>query len=959
MRARCFSRMLGGMVCGLAMLAATSAAWAEPVPALVSRDGNLSIGNADSGILAELRPALFENGWKQASSVADAAGPSEKALRQFRIQAPSGAIIRGTVEFSEKTAGAITAVYTFKAEKDFIPDCLYVGSTWPAARLIGCQWEAESQGKIRQDKFPEKFVDQNIFSGATTRLKIGFVDGGNVEFRFPEAVQVLIQDDRRWGSFFSLRMQPIQGGGGRFAAGTVRTLPVSITSNPPCRLEFDQPVTVTAGPEWISFKDSPEIVAGSALDLSAAILKEAPAGSHGRIVVTPDGHFAFADRPNEARRFRGVNLCFSAQYLPHDQADRLADRLVRLGYNSLRLHHYEGNLLNGRRGPTDFDPQRLDQFDYLAAACIRRGIYLTTDLFVSRPVSWKELGVDKPGNLGMDEFKMMVPVMPAARANWKQFSRTLLTHKNPYTGKTYAEEPALAWLSLINEGNLGNFHDVAKNNPDWRQAWNRWLRQRYPDRQALIQAWKNLPVPPEWPAQGEIAIPETSGAAPAVRDWHLFLAATDFEMTADLKKFLREELKCQALVTNNNSWTNHVTDQAVRTLYDYVDDHHYFDHPNFLEKPWRLPSRSANLHVPDLLAANSMSICYTRLLDRPFTISEFNVAAPGRHRHSSGLAFASLAARQDWDILWRFAYSHNDRNLFETAPALNYFDLVADPINLAADRAGFFLFQRGDMAPLASTVAIGMTSDDLANPPAIIPQLTPNWGGATWLARLGCLVGEPQRWQDRPAWLIAPLGWKTPAAAWGPRQAGFSPYSGSAETIRKALEQAGRGQDDGAIRLDPRQHSLLVDTPCSAGGSAPAGKRIATKDDRLQLEIRDTEATAWISTLDGKPITSSRHLLFTHLTEAQNQGARFAETARNTLLDWGKGPPLIRRGRILVRLRLDQAANAAVYALSTNGERLGKVPSRAENGHLVFEADTAGGGEGAPARMLYEIAVEK
>jgi hypothetical protein len=263
------------------------------------------------------------------------------------------------------------------------------------------------------------------------------------------------------------------------------------------------------------------------------------------------------------------------------------------------------------------------------------------------------------------------------------------------------------------------------------------------------------------------------------------------------------------------------------------------------------------------------------------------------------------------------------------------------------------------MPPLSSTLAIGMTPDDLANPPASIPRLPPDWGDATWLARLGCLAGDPKNGMVHPDWLIAPLAWKTPAANWGRQQAGFAPYSGNADTVRQALAQTGKWQDDGAIRLDPRQHSMVIDTPCTAGGTAAAGKRIATQGDRLQLEIRDTDATAWISTLDGQPIESSRHLLFTHLTEAQNQGARFAESARNTLLDWGKGPPLLHRGRVLVRLRLNPPANATVQAIDTTGKPLGTVASHSENGCLVFEADSGGGGTGAPARLLYEIVAGK
>ena len=38
-------------------------------------------------------------------------------------------------------------------------------------------------------------------------------------------------------------------------------------------------------------------------------------------------------------------------------------------------------------------PQSLDRLDYLLAACGKRGIYVTTDLYVSRPVGAEQVGM--------------------------------------------------------------------------------------------------------------------------------------------------------------------------------------------------------------------------------------------------------------------------------------------------------------------------------------------------------------------------------------------------------------------------------------------------------------------------------------------------------------------------------------------------------------------------------------
>ena len=43
--------------------------------------------------------------------------------------------------------------------------------------------------------------------------------------------------------------------------------------------------------------------------------------------------------------------------------------------------------------------------------------------------------------------------------------------------------------------------------------------------------------------------------------------------------------------TNLSNLFAQVQLQAVRTEFDYVDDHFYVDHPRFLERSWSLPSQ--------------------------------------------------------------------------------------------------------------------------------------------------------------------------------------------------------------------------------------------------------------------------------------------------------------------------------------------------------------------------------
>jgi len=731
------------------------------------------------------------------------------------------------------------------------------------------------------------------------------------------------------------------------------------------------PVTITAGAEWIALRPELDIEAGSALDFSTMGLTEAPAGKHGRVIARPDGQFAFADSPERPRRFYGVNLCFGAQYLSKAEADRLAERLLRLGYNALRVHHYERDLTQGQADSTTLNAEKLDQFDYLMAALIRRGIYLTTDLFVSRGIAWREVGIERAGQIPMDTFKILVPVHDGAFANWKKFARSFLGHKNPYTKRRYTEEPALAWLAMINEGNFGNFFKDIQTIPEWKQAWNRWLAKRYYDRQSLAAAWGKDLKESEDPASQTVALPEKLQAdGLRARDCIAFLGDTEREMVGRMKSFLRDELDCKALVSNSSSWTRFTTDQATRATYDYVDDHFYVDHPQFLQGSWRLPSRCANTSPLAEGAAGGRGISFTRLFDKPFTCTEYNYSAPGRFRGVGGILTGAMGALQGWGGIWRFAYSHSPEAVSKPSK-MGYFDMASDPLSQAAERASLCLFLRGDLQTASHSVAMVMTEADLARPAAKIPTLAPKWHWLAWVTRVGTqVVPSPEKPLSHTA--VLPLAWQTPAASYrGNDVLALEPYAASnerivAELADKNLFKPENAPDPakkffrsetGEVTIDGPRDRLVLDTPRTAGGYAPAGQSIETTRGGVRITIEGADATVWVSALDQNPIRQSRHLLVTHLTDLQNTGIQYAEASRQTLLDWGHLPHLVRAGKADVSIELESPGSYHVWALAPSGKRLAEVPAKAGAGTLRFTADVAGDAA-AGARMTYEVAVK-
>ncbi len=724
------------------------------------------------------------------------------------------------------------------------------------------------------------------------------------------------------------------------------------------------PVVIHADNDWVPLNLELDIEAGSALDFSRMGFQWGPAGNWGRVIARPDGQFAFEKDPQTPRRFYGINLCMDAQYLPHAESERLADRLARLGYNSVRLHHYERDLVSGQKVTTELNPQRIDQMDYLVAALAKRGIYITTDLYVSRPVQKKEIGLEGTGPVGMDHFKILVPVHPGAWENWKQFSRALLNHVNPYTHLRYADDPALALVSLINEGNFGNFFSDLRTISEWQKAWNQWLSRRYPLKNSLQKAWNGKLAEAEDPNRDSVEFPQNLfGTGPRERDCVLFLSETDRELTRRMTQFLREEIKTSVLITNTNSWTNHTTNQLTRTLYDYVDDHFYVDHPEFIERDWRLPSRCPNTSPIVEGAPGGRDRCFTRVFNKPFTITEYNYSGPGRFRGVGGILTGAMGALQGWAGIWRFAYSHSQKNLFAPAP-INYFDMASDPLSQASERASLCLFVRGDMRMAPHRVALTMTAADLENPPAVVPQLAPRWHWIGWLTKLGTEV-LPDSSVSSSSELHLPLDWATPGT--GSNQGG-DPYQVSNAALLSALreknilsasnptnpDQPFFRSETGEITIDGPRDQLILDTERTCGGYAPAGQMIHDKAEKVSISIIGTNATVWVSSLDGQPIPQSRHLLITHLTDLQNDGIQYAETERKTLLKWGGLPHLVRNGQARIRMQLPDPAKYEAWSLSTSGRRVTRLQTKTDGRFLEFVADV-GAFPKQGAQMLYEL----
>ena len=228
---------------------------------------------------------------------------------------------------------------------------------------------------------------------------------------------------------------------------------------------------------------------------------DAPAGQHGFIRVE-DGAFV-----HDQGRFRiwGTNLCFSANFPEKEQAEKLAARLARFGFNCVRLHHMDSRDIWGTNAVnlTTIDRQQLDKLDYLIYQLKLRGIYVDINLHVSRKFDDRDgfpHTAERPDyDKGLDNF------YPPFIELQKKYARDLLTHVNPYTRTAYFEEPAVAVIEINNENSIvsewgGSRTAKILTMPapyitEFQKQWNEFLKQKYGTDEALKQAWKFQSAP--------------------------------------------------------------------------------------------------------------------------------------------------------------------------------------------------------------------------------------------------------------------------------------------------------------------------------------------------------------------------------------------------------------------------------------------------------------------------------
>lgn len=658
-----------------------------------------------------------------------------------------------------------------------------------------------------------------------------------------------------------------------------------------------------ANDEWRAIQyEAATIAKGSVLDFSTEL--DAPAGKHGEAALG-GGHLVFKDAPEKFLRLYGVVVSHTLPFQDRAGCERTADYLAACGYNWVRLHNYNfGSGVMKETGSTEFAPEALDQLEYFLFCLKQRGIYFTLPLN-----AW---GFFKAGDVkDVAEFRDkafrfeasgLLPISQDLQKWFREYSRNLLGHINPYTKVALKDDPALLSLELTNEDSL---FAVMGQHAEFVEIYRTKCRE-----QMKVKLGRE-------PAKDEVE--------KALPDFVVDLQKTFF---LTMKDFLRD-LGVQKPLTDLNFRDNMVY-TIPRQVLDYVDVHDYWSlYHNLPEKPVKgeIPYQQnfANPHASGW--SSYLGPTAARIFGRPYASSEFNGCYPSPFWVHTGPFESALAGMQDWTMVARCGIAAHAKDFLKVITP-SRINTSASPLMMLSERIGAMLLAQQEVRPLTRKLPFAVTPEYLMSHADLTggPRYPRSYTNLAFQYQLGTILLDGTEDLAGYACVVVPPDMELPASL--KNRSCLRADATLPEQLKTAFPSLPDASDT-SFQLDPARGSVQIITPRTETFLLPASVREAAGS-CIRLSGNQHVSVCFAASRDGKPLDVSRRVLLLHLTDLKASGLAIEPEAKKKdsfiVRERGKLPLLVQQNTLGIRYRRSNSRTPHVWALKYDGTRAVEIP---------------------------------
>ncbi len=673
---------------------------------------------------------------------------------------------------------------------------------------------------------------------------------------------------------------------------------------------------------WFPFEPDADPFAAAALDLRS--LNEAFAGEGGYIQAKDDAFIH--EKSGVSVRFWAINTGHDILNQDRGSIARYARRLAKVGVNMVRLH---GHVWRDD-DITKVDEDKLSKIHYFVAALKKEGIY--TKLSSYFPLWLQPKGVAGLEGYNGDKKTFAAPFFNTTLQEiQKGWWKGVLGPKNPHTGLSLAEDPALAFMEIQNEDGIFFWTFSPYNNVPAPQMeilekrYGEWLKTKYSTIDAAFARWGKGKVKGDDVAAGRagfMPLWEVANKRDArAQDTAEFLATLQRTYYDGMAAYLKKGLGFKGCVTGSN-W--HTAD--ARTLgpldkwsnagCDFMDRHGYFGGTHEGERAGYSISTGDKYNDASALLFEGgrkgepnfnlplMDLSYN---GKPSTISEICWTPPNRYRADMPVLCAAWGALQGTDGFFFFATSE-----LGWAQRLTKFP-VALPTSMGQFPAAALLYRKG----------LVKTADPVVHAEVKLADL---------FALKGIPVSAPQnldefRKKDIPAGKTletTDVGTIDPLAFLAGRvEVNVTEKGGVSKVVQLSSlinrEKKTVKSATGELTWDYGRGLATIAAPAAQGATGFLAKAGTIVLGEMTIDTPLEYGSVLLVAMDGQTIRTSRKLLLQVMSEDNNYGWSAPGEGLRTIADAG-GPPLVVRkfsGR--VSLTRPDAGTLRVKALDANG----------------------------------------